>query len=77
MRQVFDSSVPLHEQLQRTAGMKKVGHKHNHTKGPCRPKKNTAARDQKRSARWRKYREQVALYFRGFLDQMPKRPDEA
>lgn len=73
MRMTFPSDMPLHEQLRRAGERKRVGHKHNHTIGPGRQKKQPN-RDAKRKAAWRKYREQVGLYFQGHRDTMPEKP---
>lgn len=73
MRIDFPSTMPLHEQLQRLSERKRVGRKHCHKIGPTRAKKQPP-NDQTRKAAWRKYREQVALYFQGHRDTMPEKP---
>lgn len=73
MRMQFPSDMPIWEQLKRSSERKRVGRKHNKTKGPGRqkkPPKGAAMRD----AAWRKYHEQVALYFAGHRDTMPAKP---
>ena len=74
MRMTFPSDMPLHEQLQRAAGRKKVGHKHNKTPGPSKQKAPPKKAVMRETA-WRRYAEQVSLFFAGHRDTMPKRPD--
>lgn len=73
MRMHFDSSVPIWEQLQRTSSRRKCGRKHEHRIGPTRQKAETP-RNVKVEAAWRKYHEQVSLYFQGFRDTHPEKP---
>lgn len=73
MNMNFPSDMPIWEQLKRSSERKRVGRKHNHKVGPTR-QKNPPQQSVKRVAAWRKYHEQVALYFRGLRDTMPAKP---
>jgi hypothetical protein len=74
MKMCFPSDMPLHEQLRLSGERRRVGRKHTKTIGPGRQREQPS-RDLKTKAAWRKYKEQVALYFRGLRDTMPARPD--
>jgi len=73
MRMNFPAGTPPHEQLERAGERKRVGRKHNKTLGPGR-KKAQPGRDRKRDAAFRKYSEQMTLYFQGRRDTLPEKP---
>lgn len=75
MRMTFDSTVPRVEQLLRASGRKKVGRKHNHTRGPSKAKELILRRGAHKAftnrQRYERFRERVRAYWRGEADTHP------
>lgn len=67
MRQSFDKHVPLSEQLKRIVKMAR-GHKHMHTIGPGKPKKQA---DPMVLNHYRKLKKRVSAYWHGETDEHP------
>lgn len=67
MRQDFDQSVPIEEQISRRIKVH-TGHKHQHRPGPGRPRKN---RNPTIAAKFRKLKALVRSYWRGEVDECP------
>ena len=73
MRQTFDSSMPVHEQLMRASAMRKVGRKHCKKRGPGshKPKVHMANVAKHKTNAARKHKAQVAEYFAGTRETHP------
>lgn len=74
MRQTFDSSMPVAEQLVRSNAMRKVGRKHRHTLGPGSHKRQMSAQELKiQTGKARSFKDKVAAYWRGEIETYPVR----
>ena len=75
MKQDFDSSVPVHEQLLRVAKAKEPGRKHQHRPGIRfleRKKLTAKRRSAMLKAKRQRFTEAVAAYWRGERETYPK-----